>query len=81
MTAAPSIDPALLLHENLAQASPDRMRELLTTFVNVPAVGGRRRGVRRRLRRPGPAGAARLIEGAARHRPPLVSPAMIGQCR
>ena len=35
MTAAPSIDPALLLHENLAQASPDLMRELLTTFVNV----------------------------------------------
>lgn len=35
MTAAPSIDPALLLHENLAQASPDLMRELLTTFVNA----------------------------------------------
>ena len=35
MTAAPSIDPALLLHEQLAQASPDLMRELLTTFVNA----------------------------------------------
>lgn len=35
MTAAPSIDPAEFLHENLAQASPDLMRELLTRFVNV----------------------------------------------
>jgi putative transposase len=35
MTAAPSIDPAQLLHEHLAHASPDLMRELLTTFVNA----------------------------------------------
>jgi putative transposase len=34
MTAGPSIDPALFLHEQLAQASPDLMRELLTSFVN-----------------------------------------------
>ena len=43
MTAAASIDPALtktldpgeFLHDQLAQASPDLMRELLTTFVNA----------------------------------------------
>jgi len=39
MTAAPSInpglDPAALLHDQLAQASPDLLRELLTTFVNA----------------------------------------------
>jgi len=35
MTAAPSIDPAQFLHDHLAQASPDLMRELLTTFVNA----------------------------------------------
>jgi putative transposase len=35
MTAAPSIDPARFLDEHLAQASPDLMRDLLTTFVNA----------------------------------------------
>lgn len=35
MTAVPSIDPAQFLSEQLAQASPDLMRELLTTFVNA----------------------------------------------
>ena len=35
MTAVPSIDPARMLHEQLAQASPDLLRELLTTFVNT----------------------------------------------
>jgi transposase-like protein len=35
MTAKTSIDPALFLHEQLAQASPDLMRELLTTFINA----------------------------------------------
>ncbi len=35
MTATPSIDPARLLHEQLAQASPDLLRELLTTFINA----------------------------------------------
>ncbi len=35
MTATPSIDPARLLHEQLAQASPDLQRELLTTFINT----------------------------------------------
>ena len=35
MTAKTSIDPSLLLHEQLAQASPDLMRELLTTFINA----------------------------------------------
>lgn len=34
MTAGPIIDPAQLLHEQLAQASPDLMRELLQTFIN-----------------------------------------------
>lgn len=35
MTAVPSIDPARFLDEQLAQASPDLMRDLLTTFVNA----------------------------------------------
>ena len=35
MTAGPSIDPARFLEEQLAQASPDLMRDLLTTFVNA----------------------------------------------
>jgi transposase-like protein len=35
MTANTSIDPSLFLHEQLAQASPDLMRELLGTFVNA----------------------------------------------
>jgi putative transposase len=35
MTVPPSIDPARLLEEQLAQASPDLLRELLTTFVNA----------------------------------------------
>ena len=35
MTAVPSIDPAQFLTEQLAQASPDLMRDLLTTFVNA----------------------------------------------
>ena len=35
MTAVPSIDPAHFLNEQLSQASPDLMRELLTTFVNA----------------------------------------------
>ncbi|MAL06064.1 MAG: IS256 family transposase, partial [Microbacterium sp.] len=35
MTAGPSIDPAQFLTEQLSQASPDLMRDLLTTFVNA----------------------------------------------
>ncbi|WP_330474505.1 IS256 family transposase [Terrabacter sp. C0L_2] len=35
MTANPIIDPDGFLHEHLAQASPDLMRELLTTFINA----------------------------------------------
>ena len=35
MTAGPSIDPARFLHEQLEQASPDLMRDLLTTFINA----------------------------------------------
>jgi transposase-like protein len=35
MTVTPSIDPARLLDEQLAQASPDLLRELLQTFVNT----------------------------------------------
>lgn len=36
MTATVSIGPARFLHEELAQASPDLLRELLATFVNAP---------------------------------------------
>ena len=35
MTAVPSIDPARFLHDELAQASPDLMRELLGRFINA----------------------------------------------
>jgi len=35
MTASTSIDPARFLHEQLAQASPDLMRELLSTFIDA----------------------------------------------
>lgn len=35
MTAPMSIDPARFLHEQLAQASPDLMRELLSTFIDA----------------------------------------------
>ncbi|GAA2160205.1 hypothetical protein GCM10009826_27000 [Humibacillus xanthopallidus] len=35
MTAGPIFDPNVFLHEQLAQASPDLMRELLTTFINA----------------------------------------------
>jgi putative transposase len=35
MTVTPSIDPARLIEEQLAQASPDLLRELLTTFINT----------------------------------------------
>jgi putative transposase len=35
MTVTSSIDPARLLEEQLAQASPDLLRELLTTFINT----------------------------------------------
>jgi transposase-like protein len=35
MTAPTSIDPARFLHEQLDQASPDLMRDLLSTFIDV----------------------------------------------
>jgi transposase-like protein len=35
MTVSPIIDPARLIEEQLAQASPDLLRELLTTFINT----------------------------------------------
>src|SRR3978361_822817 len=35
MTAPSSIDPAHFLHEQLASASPDLLRSMLTTFINT----------------------------------------------
>ncbi len=35
MTAPSSIDPANFLHEQLAQARPDLLRQMLTTFINT----------------------------------------------
>jgi putative transposase len=35
MTANPSIDPVRFLHDQLAAASPDLLRDLLTTFINA----------------------------------------------
>src|SRR3954451_16021087 len=35
MTAPSSIDPVRFLEEQLAQASPDLLRQMLTTFINT----------------------------------------------
>ena len=35
MAVAPSIDPARFLEEHLAQASPDLLRDMLSTFINT----------------------------------------------
>ena len=35
MTAGPSLDPARFLHDHLAQASPDLLRELLGVFIDA----------------------------------------------
>lgn len=35
MTVAPGIDPARFLEEHLAQASPDLVRSMLSTFINT----------------------------------------------
>jgi transposase-like protein len=35
MTAPSSIDPARFLHEQLASASPELLRSMLTTFINT----------------------------------------------
>jgi len=35
MTAGPSLDPARFLHEHLAAANPDLLRELLATFIDA----------------------------------------------
>ncbi|GJF06453.1 hypothetical protein PSD17_54000 [Pseudonocardia sp. D17] len=35
MTAPSSIDPTHFLHEQLSQASPDLLRQMLTTFINT----------------------------------------------
>ena len=35
MTVHPSIDPARFLQEELAQASPDLLRELMGNFINT----------------------------------------------
>jgi putative transposase len=35
MTAPSSVDPTRFLHEQLDQASPDLLRQMLTTFMNM----------------------------------------------
>src|SRR6478736_3667000 len=35
MTVVPSIDPARFLEEHLSQASPDLLRQMLSTFINT----------------------------------------------
>lgn len=49
MTAPNIVDPAGLLGEALAEASPDLMRTLLQTIIRRPALGRCRRGRRRRM--------------------------------
>lgn len=36
MAAAPMLDPARLLHEQLESAWPDLLRSLLATFIDIP---------------------------------------------
>ena len=43
MTVTPSIDPAEILSEHLAQASRDLLRELLSLFLNALLSGPERR--------------------------------------
>ena len=43
MTVTTSIDPARLLEEQLGQASPDLLRELLGTFINAGELDSRNR--------------------------------------
>jgi len=50
MTAPSSIDRAHFLHEQRAQAGPDLLPHMLTTFANARVRRGRS-GLRRRLRR------------------------------
>ncbi len=35
MTAVPSLDPARFLHEHLANAGPDLLRDLVATFIET----------------------------------------------
>ena len=35
MTANPGIDPARLLHEQLEEASPDLLRQMLSVFIQT----------------------------------------------
>lgn len=35
MTAPSSIDPTVFPHEQLAQAGPDPLRQMLTQFINT----------------------------------------------
>lgn len=57
MTASPSIDSEVFLHEQLAQATPDLMRQLLGTFINsllsaqADTVSGAEHGARTEERR------------------------------
>lgn len=53
MTDTPSIDPARMLEEHLAQASPDLLRELLSTSdsCSLPDDGRTAGAARRRRRR------------------------------
>ena len=50
MTVNPSIDPARMLEEQLAQASPDLLRDLLGTFIATLLSRRGRLGLRRRVR-------------------------------
>jgi hypothetical protein len=54
MTANTSIDPAEFLQDQLAAASPDLLRDMLTTFIEVLMGAEGRRGLRRPVRRVGP---------------------------
>ncbi len=50
MTDTPSIDLSGWLTEQLGQASPDLLRQMITTFVQAFDGGRGRRGVRRQVR-------------------------------
>ena len=69
MTACSSIDPTQFLHEQLASASPDLLRSMLTTFINTLMSAECRRGLWSRLPARGVDPAHGEARGVARDHP------------
>jgi hypothetical protein len=56
MTANTSIDPAEFLHDQLATASPDLLRDMLSTFIQARMSAGPTRFAARRTACPAASG-------------------------